>query len=69
MLQNHLSSTGATLLRKPLLQSVRKISGIYELGPFFSTVSMLSYENTYARSLVDWDAVEQDLLEDMFEGS
>ncbi|KAF8337070.1 Dopey, N-terminal-domain-containing protein [Cantharellus anzutake] len=69
VLRNHLpSSTGTTQLRRPLLHAIRSISSLSQLGPFFSTLSMLSYESTYARSLIDWDAVEQDFLEEMFEG-
>ncbi|KAI3621823.1 hypothetical protein WG66_015956 [Moniliophthora roreri] len=55
--------------RKPLLSSVRQIDSIRELIPFFSSVSISTYESVYASyANVDWDAVERSLLDDMFDG-
>ncbi|KAF8313993.1 hypothetical protein DL93DRAFT_1101270 [Clavulina sp. PMI_390] len=55
-------------MRKPMLLNVRSISSIKDLIPFFSHVSLYAYETTYMGGLVDWDAVEQGLLEDLFDG-
>lgn len=56
-------------MRRPLLGSIRQIDSIRELMPFFSSVSMSTYESVYASyANVDWDAVERGLLEDMFDG-
>lgn len=56
-------------MRRPLLNSVRQIDSIRDLVPFFSSVSISSYESVYASGgNVDWDAIEKGLLEDMFDG-
>ncbi|KAI0639909.1 Dopey, N-terminal-domain-containing protein [Trametes polyzona] len=56
-------------MRRPLLQSLRQIDSIRDLVPFFSTASISSYESVYhSGGLVDWQAVEKALLEDLFEG-
>ncbi|KAJ8084790.1 hypothetical protein PM082_003567 [Marasmius tenuissimus] len=56
-------------MRRPLLGSIRQIDSIRELMPFFSSVSMSTYESVYASyANVDWDTVERGLLEDMFDG-
>ncbi|KDQ15544.1 hypothetical protein BOTBODRAFT_65254 [Botryobasidium botryosum FD-172 SS1] len=46
------------------------ISSIRELLPFFSHVSIASYESVYASAggNVDWEAIESGVLEEMFEG-
>ncbi|CAL1694342.1 unnamed protein product [Somion occarium] len=55
--------------RRPMLQSVRQIDSIRDLVHFFSHASIASYESVYqSGGNVDWDAVEQTLLEDMFDG-
>ncbi|KAK7025465.1 hypothetical protein VNI00_015993 [Paramarasmius palmivorus] len=55
--------------RKPFLSSVRQIDSIRELIPFFSSVSISTYESVYASyANVDWDTVERGLLDDMFDG-
>ncbi|KAL0565831.1 hypothetical protein V5O48_016193, partial [Marasmius crinis-equi] len=55
--------------RRPLLGSIRQIDSVRELTPFFSSVSISTYESVYASyANVDWDAVERGLLEDMFDG-
>ncbi|EMD42316.1 hypothetical protein CERSUDRAFT_102665 [Gelatoporia subvermispora B] len=56
-------------MRRTLLRSVRQIDSIRDLVPFFAQASIATYESVYnSFGLVDWDAVEQGLLEDVFEG-
>ena len=55
-------------LRRPMLESVYRISHIRDLLQFFSTVSITSYESVYGSGSVDWEAVEAGLLSEMFEG-
>ncbi|KAF7303085.1 Dopey-N domain-containing protein [Mycena kentingensis (nom. inval.)] len=56
-------------MRRPMLNSVRQIDSIRDLMPFFSSVSISSYESVYASGgSVDWAAVEEGLVEDMFDG-
>ncbi|KAF7302659.1 Dopey-N domain-containing protein [Mycena chlorophos] len=56
-------------MRRPMLNSVRQMDSIRDLMPFFSSVSISSYESVYASGgNVDWAAVEKGLLEDMFDG-
>lgn len=55
--------------RKPMLNAIRQIDSIRDLIPFFTQVSMASYESVYGSGgNVDWEAVEQGLLDDMFDG-
>ncbi|CEQ42798.1 SPOSA6832_04666 [Sporobolomyces salmonicolor] len=54
--------------RHPLL-AARRISTISELVPFFTTLSLSAYESVYhSGSRVDWNAVEDVLVRDLFEG-
>jgi len=54
--------------RRPMLDAVRNIESIRDLAPFFSSVSITSYESVYASGgVVDGVAVEQGLIDDMFE--
>jgi len=54
--------------RRPMLNGVRNIESIRDLVPFFSSVSITSYESIYASGgLVDWVAVESGLIDDMFD--
>jgi hypothetical protein len=56
-------------MRRPLLNAVRQIESIRDLVPFFSNVSISSYESVYASAgNVDWAAVEKGIMEDMFDG-
>ncbi|KAJ6601434.1 Dopey, N-terminal-domain-containing protein [Mycena vulgaris] len=56
-------------MRQPLLNSVRQIESIRDLVPFFSSVSISSYESVYASGgNVDWAAVEHGIMDDMFDG-
>jgi protein dopey len=54
-------------MRRPMLRSVHHISSVKDLVPFFSRISLYAYETTYAGGLIDWDAVEQGLLDDLFD--
>lgn len=52
-----------------MLDSLRTIDSIRDLVPFFSSVSISSYESVYASGgNVDWEAVENGLLNDIFDG-
>ncbi|KAI0375501.1 hypothetical protein BV20DRAFT_986250 [Pilatotrama ljubarskyi] len=67
--QVHTPSASMKPMRRPLLHSLRQIDSIRDLVPFFSTASISSYESVYhSGGLVDWQAVEKSLLEDLFEG-
>ncbi|OJT08448.1 Protein dopey [Trametes pubescens] len=56
-------------MRRPILHSLRQIDSVRDLVPFFSSASITSYESVYhSGGLVDWQAVERGLLEDLFEG-
>ncbi|KAI0361079.1 hypothetical protein OH77DRAFT_1391372 [Trametes cingulata] len=67
--QVHTPSAPTKPMRRPLLHSLRQIDSIRDLVPFFSTASISSYESVYqSGGLVDWQAVEKSLLEDLFEG-
>ncbi|KAI6048019.1 Dopey, N-terminal-domain-containing protein [Pisolithus marmoratus] len=56
-------------MRRPMLNSLRQIDSIRDLTPFFSHVSISSYESVYASAgNIDWEAVEQGILDDMFDG-
>ncbi|EIN14374.1 hypothetical protein PUNSTDRAFT_140678 [Punctularia strigosozonata HHB-11173 SS5] len=57
------------LMRRPMLHNLRQIDSIRDLVPFFSSVSIASYESVYASSgTIDWPEVERSILEDMFDG-
>lgn len=52
-----------------MLNRLRQIDSIRDLIPFFSNVSLSSYESVYASAgNVDWEAVEQGILDDIFDG-
>jgi hypothetical protein len=56
-------------MRRPLLNSVRQIDSMRDLLPFFSHVSITSYESVYASGgNIDWEVVEKGLTDDMFDG-
>lgn len=56
-------------MRRPMLNTLRQIDSVRDLRPFFSHVSISTYESVYASGgNIDWEAVEQGLLEDMFDG-
>ncbi|KAI0334441.1 hypothetical protein GY45DRAFT_1318466 [Cubamyces sp. BRFM 1775] len=67
--QAHTPSVPTKPMRRPLLHTLRQIDSIRDLVPFFSTASISSYESVYhSGGVVDWQAVEKGLLEDLFEG-
>ena len=54
--------------RRPLL-TARRIESMADLEPFFSRVSLSSYEAVYnSGGKVDWEAVERGLEREIFEG-
>lgn len=56
-------------MRRPLLGNLRQIESVRDLVPFFSNVSLSSYESVYASGgNIDWEAVEKSIMDDMFEG-
>ncbi|KAH9996513.1 Dopey, N-terminal-domain-containing protein [Russula vinacea] len=56
------------MLRRPMLTQLRQIDSIRDLVPFFSSVSVATYESIYSSGgNIDWDEVERGLLGDMFE--
>jgi len=56
-------------MRRPLLGTLRQIESMRDLVPFFSNVSLSSYESVYASGgNIDWEAVENSIMDDMFEG-
>ncbi|KAF8559912.1 hypothetical protein OG21DRAFT_1528688 [Imleria badia] len=64
-----MAETPAHAMRRPMLSAVRQIDSVRDLRAFFSHVSISTYESVYASGgNVDWEAVEQGLLEDMFDG-
>lgn len=65
-----LPAPGSTprMLRRPMLTHLRQIDSIHDLMPFFSSVSVATYESIYSSGgNIDWDGVERGLLSDMFE--
>jgi len=80
---NQSLASSALFLRQPLLTSVRSVESIKDLVPFFSHVSLISYESVYcsaavagsngagtgsAGGAVDWAAVDNLLMDEIFEG-
>jgi hypothetical protein len=62
-------STEKPEMRRPILNTLRQIDSIRDLVPFFSHVSISSYESVYAcGGNIDWEAVESGLMRDMFDG-
>lgn len=56
-------------LRRPMLTSLRQIDSIRDLVPFFSSISLTTYESVYASNgSVDWDVIEKGIMDDMFDG-
>ncbi|KAF8510422.1 Dopey, N-terminal-domain-containing protein [Hysterangium stoloniferum] len=56
-------------MRRPLLTHVQQIESIRDLIPFFSHVSIASYEGVYhCAGNIDWTAIEEGILAEMFEG-
>lgn len=56
-------------MRRPMLNGLRQIDSMRDLVPFFSSVSIASYESVYASGgNIAWNEVEQGIAMDMFEG-
>ncbi|KAF8963955.1 Dopey, N-terminal-domain-containing protein [Flammula alnicola] len=56
-------------MRRPMLGSLRQIESMRDLLPFFSNISISSYESVYASGgNIDWEAVERSIMDDMFDG-
>lgn len=56
-------------VRRPMLNKVGHINSVRDLLPFFSHVSIASYESVYGSDgAIDWEAVESGILDDMFDG-
>ena len=63
------SSNADRQVRRPMLKRMKQIDSIHDLLPFFSHVSVMSYESVYASGgAVDWEIIERGLLDDMFDG-
>ncbi len=54
-------------LRKPRLSAFRILTSLHQLQPFFSRASIDTFEGVYSSSGVDWDAVEDDMMAEIFE--
>jgi hypothetical protein len=63
------SSNAPSNLRRPFLGLVKQVGSIRDLLPFFSQISMSSYESIYGMGPVDWDIVEKGLMAEMFQGA
>ncbi|KAF9486392.1 hypothetical protein BDN70DRAFT_822033, partial [Pholiota conissans] len=70
ILGDHISSPGEQrAMRRPFLGSLRQIESVRDLVPFFSNISISSYESVYASGgNIDWEAVEKSIMDDMFDG-
>lgn len=56
-------------MRRPFLGSLRQIESMRDLVPFFSNISISSYESVYASGgNIDWEGVERNIMDDMFDG-
>ena len=62
--------TGSGKARKPLLLGLRHslLTAVADLGPFFSSVSLASYESLYRGGGVDWSSIESGVCADLFDG-
>lgn len=55
--------------RRPHLARVRALSSLHQLQPFFSRASIDTFEGVYSDAGVDWDAIEEGLNAEIFEGA
>ncbi|KAG7902668.1 hypothetical protein KL935_001576 [Ogataea polymorpha] len=53
-------------LKRPLLAGHSRVESIYDLREFFETLSIQNYESEYALLDADADAIEKDILSDLF---
>ncbi|TXT04269.1 hypothetical protein VHUM_04267 [Vanrija humicola] len=61
--QNHLTG-----LRRPHLKGLKTLTSLQQLSTFFSRASIDTFEGVYADTGVDWEAVEDGLNGEIFEG-
>jgi hypothetical protein len=54
--------------RRPQLSKFKTLSSLKQLQPFFSRTSIETFEGVYADAGVDWDAIEDELVSEIFEG-
>jgi hypothetical protein len=72
--ENHLDDRSISrhdrrAMRRPILGGLRQIESMRDLVPFFSSVSLSSYESVYAcGGNIDWEDVEKSIMDDMFDG-
>ena len=55
-------------LRRPRLTIVKNIDSLSQLTPFFSRATIDTYEGAYLHGDVDWEAVEEGLSSEIFDG-
>ncbi|ORY25817.1 Dopey, N-terminal-domain-containing protein [Naematelia encephala] len=56
-------------IRRPRLGGIKALQSLYQLQPFFARASIDTFEGVYANHGVDWEAVEDGLSGEIFEGS
>ncbi|KAL1409508.1 hypothetical protein Q8F55_003491 [Vanrija albida] len=61
--QNHLTG-----LRRPHLKGLKTLTSLQQLSTFFSRASIDTFEGVYADTGVDWEAVEDGLNGEIFDG-
>ncbi|KAI0271467.1 Dopey, N-terminal-domain-containing protein [Gloeopeniophorella convolvens] len=62
------TASNPRMLRRPMLNHLRQVDSVRDLVPFFSSVSVATYESNYSSGgNVDWEEVERGLLNDMFD--
>ena len=54
--------------RRPQLSKIKTLTSLRQLQPFFSRASIETFEGVYADAGVDWDAIEDGLVSEIFEG-
>lgn len=71
----HIAHTAKDLLdweeqvgpRRPRLTGLKSLDSLYQLQPFFARASIDTFEGVYSGQGVDWEKVEEGLLEEIFE--
>ncbi|KIY73422.1 hypothetical protein CYLTODRAFT_365976 [Cylindrobasidium torrendii FP15055 ss-10] len=67
--ESTLLAPARSLMRRPLLNDIRQVETMRELGEFFGNVSLSTYESVYGSGgVVDWESVERGIMDDMFDG-
>lgn len=54
--------------RRPQLTKLHTLTSLKQLQPFFSRASIETFEGVYADAGVDWEAIEDGLVAELFEG-